>query len=90
MDVPLLLPALTLIAVVVLEWRDLRPAAWVALAAALILLAAAFRWPGAGVDQIGDLASSWFVVLLLVARCAAAACLLFAVVRRVAGAGALR
>ena len=90
MDVPLLLPALTLIAVVVLEWRDLRPAAWVALAAALILLAAGFRWPDAGVDRIGDLAAGWFVPVLLVARCAAAACILLAVVRRVAGAGVLR
>ena len=90
MDVPLLLPALALLGVAVLEWRDLRGAAWVALAAAFVLLAAGFRWPDAGVDRIGDLAAAWFVPVLLVARCTAAACILFAVVRRVAGAGALR
>lgn len=90
MDVPLLLPAIALLGVVVLEWRELRGAAWVALAAAFVLLAAGFRWPDAGVDRIGDIAAGWFVPVLLVARCAAAACILFAVVRRVAGAGAFR
>jgi hypothetical protein len=81
--IPLILPALVVLAVAGVEWRHARGVAWAALAAAFVLLAAAMRWPALSLQEAVDTASGAVAPVLLVARCVGVGCFLFSVVRTV-------
>ena len=82
-QVPLILPALVVLAVAGVEWRHARAVAYAALVAAFVLLAGALNWPALSLEELVDVVAAWFAPALLVARCVGVACFLFSVVRTV-------
>jgi hypothetical protein len=82
-DVPLLAPALIVLAIAALEWRGARPVALIAFTAAGVLLTAALAYPGLSAGQVLAAGSDAVAYPLAVARPAALACLLAFALRRV-------
>lgn len=80
-DVPLLFPTLAVLIVVVIEWRHTRLIAWMALAAAFVLLVAVLRHPAFSAQEIVSYGEEFFAAPLAFARAIGAACFLYSVVR---------
>ena len=81
-DVPLIAPAVVVLAIAALEWRSSRVVAWAALAAGFVLLAAALAYPGFTAAQVLSSGHSAVAYALAAARPIALACLLGFAVRR--------
>jgi hypothetical protein len=81
-DVPLLAPALIVLAIAVLEWRGSRPVAFAALATGFVLLTAALAYPGLSAAQVLSAGQAAVAYPLAVARPLALACLLGFALRR--------
>ena len=82
-DVPLLAPALIVLAIAALEWRGSRPVAFAALGAGFVLLTAALAYPGMSAAQVLSTGHALVAYPLAVARPVALACLLGFALRRV-------
>jgi hypothetical protein len=82
-DVPLLAPAVIVLAIAALEWRGSRTVALAALGAAFVLLAAALAYPGLSAAQVLAAGHAAVAYPLAVARPIALACLLGFALRRV-------
>ena len=82
-DVPLLAPAVIVLAIATLEWPSSRAMAWTALAAGFVLLAAAFAYPGFSATQVLSAGEGVVAYPLAVARPVALACLIGFALRRV-------
>jgi hypothetical protein len=82
-DVPLLAPAVIVLAIAALEWRGFRVVALAALAAGFVLLVAAFAYPGLSAEQVLAAGQDAVVYPLAVARPIALGCLIGFALRRV-------
>ena len=86
MEIPLLLPALLVVAVAVTEWRATRLVAVGGLAAGFVLLLAAFTYPGWSAGQIVEAGDPLLAYALAAARPVGLACVVFALLRLVRSA----
>jgi hypothetical protein len=82
-DVPLLAPAVIVLAIAALEWRGSRAIALTGLGAGLVLLTAAFAYPGLSAAQVLSAGQAAVAYPLAAARPLALACLLGFALRRV-------
>jgi hypothetical protein len=87
-DVPLLAPALIVLAIAALEWRGSRAVAYAAIATGFVLLTAALAYPGLSAAQVLAAGQSAVAYPLAAARPIALACLLGFALRRVRDAAA--
>ena len=81
-DVPLLAPAVIVLAIAALEWRGSRIVAFAGLFAGLVLLTAALAYPGLSASQVLSAGQAAVAYPLAVARPLALACLLGFALRR--------
>jgi hypothetical protein len=82
-DVPLVAPALIVLAIAALDWRGSRAVALAALVTGFVLLSAALAYPGLSAAQVLAAGGGAVAYPLAVARPIALACLLAFALRRV-------
>jgi hypothetical protein len=84
---PLIFPTVVVLAVVFVEWKHTRTIAWVALAAAFVLLVGVLRYPTFSAQEIADFAQESLAIAVAVARGLAVGCFLWTVVRTIRSSG---